>query len=95
MKRTLLLLLMLIIGIIMLYLSQFWFLNLWPRGGLFGIEWLRPAGGLLDRWLRGTMFAPFGLLIWAVGVFLILTYLQRFIDFITRPKDPEKDTSHD
>ncbi len=91
MKRIALLVLILLVGTIMLYLSRFWFLDLWPRSGLFGWEALRPGGGLLGRWLRGTPFAPFELLIWAIGVFLILTYLQKFIDFLF-PADPsEKD----
>ena len=90
MKRVILLLLMLLVGAIMLYLSRFWFLDLWPRAGLFGVAELRPGGGLLGRWLRGTPFAPFELLIWGTGVFLILTYLQKFIDFIT-PAPQEDD----
>lgn len=91
MKRGSLLILMFFVGAIMLYLSQFWFLNLWPRGGLFGIEALRPTGGLLGRWLRGTQFAPFALLIWAVGVFLVLTYLQRFVDYVSKHMGGEGD----
>ena len=82
MKRVLLLLVALFIGIVLLYLSRFWFLDLWPRSGLFGWEALRPQGGLVGRWLRGTPFAPFELLIWVTGAFLILTFLQKIIDFI-------------
>ncbi|MGB0913631.1 MAG: hypothetical protein ACPGSW_08575 [Phaeobacter italicus] len=63
-----------------LYLSRFWFLSLWPRSGLFGLEALRPQGGLLGRWLRGTEAAPYELLIWAVGCFLVLTLVQKFFD---------------
>jgi hypothetical protein len=95
MKRIALLLLIAVLGIIMLYLSRFWFLDLWPRSGLFGWEVLRPGGGLLGRWLRGTPFAPFELLIWSTSVFLILTYLQRFIDFILPTPAPEKDDNHE
>lgn len=91
MKRVLLLLSVTLVGIVFLYLSRFWFLDLWPRGGLFGLEALRPGGGLLGRWLRGTPFAPFELLIWATGVFLILTYLQRVIDYLARPPQHKKD----
>lgn len=91
MKRIVLLFLMAVVGVVMLYLSRFWFLDLWPRSGLFGWPDLRPGGGLLARWLRGTQFAPFELLIWSAGVFLILTYLQRFIDWIT----PHKDDAHE
>ncbi len=69
------------------YLSRFWFLSLWPRTGLFGIEGLRPQGGLLARWLRGTDAAPFELLIWAVGCFLVLTWAQTAYDRLTPPPD--------
>jgi len=98
MKRPLLLILMLIVGIIVLYLSRFWIFDLWGREGLFGWRELRPGGGLLGRWLRGTPVAPFELLVWAIGVFLILTYLQRFIDFLTPASSEDDgqsaDTSH-
>ncbi|AXI46673.1 hypothetical protein C1J03_11965 [Sulfitobacter sp. SK012] len=95
MKRILLLVLVFVVGIVMLYLSRFWFLDLWPRSGLFGWEALRPGGGLLGRWLRGTPFAPFELLIWAIGIFLILTYLQRFIDFILAKTTSQEDDAND
>lgn len=95
MKRISLLLLMLLVAAVLLYLSRFWLFDLWPRSGLFGIQELRPNGGLLARWLRGTPFAPFELLIWAAGGFMVLTYLQKFIDFLTTPKEPEKDETHD
>lgn len=86
-RRVVLLFVMLLIGVVMLYLSRFWWLDLWPRSGLFGWDELRPDGRLLGRWLRGTDFAPFELLIWAVGVFLILTYVQKFIDLIWPAQD--------
>jgi len=95
MKRVLMLLLVAIVGIILFYLSRFWFLNLWPRDGLFGLEELRPRGGLVGQWLRGTKFAPFELLIWITGVFLLLTYLQKFIDFLLPEKTLEEDEHHD
>ncbi len=95
MKRTPLLLLVFLVGLVMLYLSRFWFVELWPRSGLFGVQDLRPGGGLLGRWLRGTPFAPFELLIWGSGVFLILTYLQRLIDFLSKPAAPEREDAHD
>ena len=84
MKRVGLLLLVAAVAIVMFYLSRFWFLDLWPRSGLFGIRDLRPGGGLLGRWLRGTDFRPFELMIWACGVFLILTILQSIIDKLTK-----------
>ncbi len=93
MKRVLILLIVALIAVILLYLSRFWLFDLWPRSGLFGIEELRPGGGLLGRWLRGTQFAPFELLIWACGGFLILTFVQNIIDRLT--KAPEEDDTHD
>lgn len=91
MRRIVLLIAMAVLGTVMLYLSRFWVFNLWPRSGLFGIEELRPTGGLLAVWLRGTPFAPFELLIWASGVFLTLTYLQKFVDFILPAPAPQDD----
>lgn len=91
MRRVILLLVVALAAAVMVYLSRFWFLDLWPRSGLFGVQELRPGGGLLARWLRGTQLAPFELLIWVCGGFLALTYLQRFIDAIIQrlsDKDP-------
>jgi len=93
MKRILLLLIIFVLGTVMLYLSRFWIFDLWPRSGLFGIAELRPGGGLLGRWLRGTPFAPFELLIWATGVFVILTWVQKFYDYAFAPS--EKDETHE
>lgn len=93
MKRIILLILAALTGAILLYLSRFWIFDLWPRSGLFGVEDLRPQGGLLARWLRGTSFAPFELLIWATGGFLILTFIQNIVDRLT--KAPEEDDHHD
>ncbi len=99
MKRVFVLLLVALLGLIMLYVSRFWIFDLWPRSGLFGWAELRPNGGLLARWLRGTSFAPFELLIWAAGVFMILTGLQKIVDFFSATPDahpaPEKDDTHD
>ncbi|MEM8870165.1 MAG: hypothetical protein AAGB10_00210 [Pseudomonadota bacterium] len=58
------------------YLSRYWVFRLWDREGLLGLEVLRPQGGLVGRWLRGTDAAPFELVLWGCGVFLILTILQ-------------------
>lgn len=70
------------VGVAMLYLSRFWVFDLWSRDGLFGVEALRPQGGLLALWLRGTVFAPFELLIWICGVFLALTWLEKLYGLI-------------
>lgn len=67
-------------GAILLYLSPYWPFELWGREGLFGIEAFRPGGDLLGRWLRGTMIAPFDVLIWVVIVFLGLTWIQNGLD---------------
>lgn len=80
MKRIVWLSFIALVGVIMLYLSRFWIWSLWPRDGLLGVSELRPQGGLLATWLRGTDFAPFELLIWAIGVFLVLTFLQKIYD---------------
>ncbi len=104
MKRVFLLVFVGLLGLIMLYLSRFWVFDLWSRPGLFGWAELRPNGGLLARWLRGTPFAPFELLIWAAGVFMILTYLQKIVDYVSPPPEtpaadadttPKKDDAHD
>lgn len=62
--------------LIALYLSRFWPFEWWDRDGLFGIKELRPQGDLMRRWLRGTVFAPFDLLIWSVGGFAVLSILN-------------------
>ena len=64
-------------GAVIIYLSRFWFVNWWDRPGLFGLETLPPRGKLLGTWLRGTDFAPFELLIWALGVFAVLSLLHK------------------
>ena len=79
-RRFLILLFMFFVTAVLVYLSRFWTWSLWPRSGLFGIEELRPQGGLLARWLRGTDAAPYELLIWAVGVFVVLSLLQKLWD---------------
>jgi len=76
---------------IFFYLSRFWFLSLWTRDGLFGFEELRPQGGLLARWLRGTEAAPYELLIWAVGCFLVLSFAQKIYDLFTKTPDAGDD----
>ncbi|KIC48375.1 hypothetical protein [Tateyamaria sp. ANG-S1] len=87
MKRTLWLIFATLIGAILFYVSRFWDFRLWPRDGLFGIEALRPQGGLVGQWLRGTDLAPFELLIWAIGAFLILTLLQKLYDLLNPPPE--------
>jgi len=83
-RRLLWLLLIALLAGVLLYVSRFWGFQFWGREGLFGISTLRPQGGLLSQALRGTPLAPFELLIWVVGVFLILTGLQNIYDRLTR-----------
>ncbi|WP_299621498.1 hypothetical protein [uncultured Tateyamaria sp.] len=87
MKRIVWLSVAALIAAILFYVSRFWSFSLWPRSGLFGIEELRPQGGLVGQWLRGTDFAPFELLIWAVGAFLVLTVLQKLYDRLNPPPE--------
>lgn len=82
MRRAIWLVLVGVLALIFWYVSRYWPWRLWDRDGLFGFEALRPQGGLLGVWLRGTPLQPFELLIWAVGVFLVLTLLQRAWDLL-------------
>ncbi len=83
-RRIILLLLVVVLGIALLYISRFWPVQLWSRPGLFGLSELPPQGGLLGRWLRGTPFAPFELLIWVMWVFALLSGLQWIADKLRR-----------
>lgn len=87
MKRVIWLLVTGAIALVLFYVSRFWDLSLWPRSGLFGIEALRPQGGLVGQWLRGTGLAPFELLIWAIGAFLVLSGAQKLFDLLNPPQD--------
>lgn len=74
---------MLFVALALFYLSRFWPFQWWDRPGLFGWRELRPQGGLVAVWLRGTPLAPYELLVWAVGSFLVLTGLQKLYDWTT------------
>lgn len=87
MKRIFWLILTACVAVILFYLSRFWAFSLWSRDGLFGIKALRPQGDLIDGWVRGTDLAPFDLLIWAVGGFIVLTVLQKLYDRLNPPSD--------
>jgi len=87
MKRLIWMAIVVFVAAVFFYLSRFWTLSLWPRSGLFGIEALRPQGSLVGQWLRGTDFAPFELLIWAIGAFLVLTVLQKLYDRLNPPPE--------
>ncbi|MEO9822829.1 MAG: hypothetical protein ABJQ34_15610 [Paracoccaceae bacterium] len=87
MKRTLWLIVVACVAVVFFYLSRFWLFRFWGRDGLFGQDALRPQGGLVGQWVRGTDFAPFELLIWVIGVFLVLTALQKIFDLFNRPPE--------
>ena len=89
-RRILSLLIIAAVALGLFYLSRFWDFRLWDNQGLFGIKALRPQGGLVAQWLRGTPLAPFELIVWAVGSVLILTGLQKLFDLFT-PKPPSED----
>ncbi|MEM8851717.1 MAG: hypothetical protein AAGE03_17000 [Pseudomonadota bacterium] len=76
-RRVLTLGLMICVVIVLFYASRYWPLRLWGRNEFFGLP---PQGGLIRQWLRGTQFAPFELLIWGIGSFLILTGLQKLLE---------------
>ena len=76
MTRLIGLVLAIVLAVVFLYISRFWIFDLWGREGLFGIEYLRPGGDLLRRELRGTFFAPYDLLVWVAGGFVILSVLD-------------------
>ena len=72
-----------LVGLALFYISRFWGFRLWGTGGLFGIDALRPQGGLLALWLRGTVLAPYELIIWAIGSLLTLTGLQKLLSALS------------
>lgn len=84
-----------VVGLVFFYISRFWDFRLWGREGLFGVEALRPQGGLMAQWLRGTDLAPFELLIWVIAFFAALTTLQKLFDLFPPREDPSKEDAHD
>ncbi|MEM8731164.1 MAG: hypothetical protein AAGF79_14730 [Pseudomonadota bacterium] len=84
MRRIAALLLVALVALVLFYISRFWDFRLWSNDGLFGIKALRPQGGLLAVWLRGTPLAPFELVVWAVGSILLLSGLQTVLDRLGR-----------
>ena len=76
-RRLISLFIVLLVGAVLFYISRFWPFSLWGREGLFGFEALRPQGGLLARWLRGTPLSPYELVIWGGLCFAALSVLDR------------------
>ena len=65
------------------YVSRFWVFEWWGREGLFGVEELRRGGDLWRRWMNDLGLGPFDILFWAVGVFVVLTIVQKIWDAAT------------
>ena len=82
MSRLLSLALMLFVALCLFYVSRFWDFRLWSNDGLFGWEALRPQGGLVAVWLRGTFLAPYELLVWAIGSVLVLSGLESILGYL-------------
>ncbi len=57
MRRALSILIVICVAIILLYVSRFWPVELWGRRGPLGELGLRPGGGMVQFWLRGTPLA--------------------------------------
>lgn len=72
-----------IIAAALFYISRFWPFELWARRGALAEYGLRPQGGLLQVWLRGTAFSPFELVIWALLSFGILTLVEKIFGTLT------------
>ena len=76
-------------ALVLFYISRFWDFRLWS-GGLFGIDALRPQGGLVAQWLRGTPLAPYELVVWLVGGFLFLSALEWLFSRLWPVTPPEE-----
>jgi len=74
--------LVLCVAVVLFYLSRFWPFDLWTRQSWLAQVGLRPQGGLLQLWLRGTGFAQFELIIWGVASFLILSITEKLVQLI-------------
>lgn len=62
---------------IAVYVSRFWIWTApWGNDGLFGIKSFSPYGDTLRRWLSGTWFRDFDLIIWFCAAIVVLSALQ-------------------
>jgi len=89
MKKTVSIIIVAAAGFVLLYISRFWIFELWDRPGLFDLKELPPQGGLFARWIRGTNFAPFELILWTIGGFLALTGLEKLFSIFKRKEKTE------
>ena len=59
------------------YVSRFWIWKApWGNDGAFGLKLFSPYGDALRRWLGGTWFRDFDLVIWGCAAILLLSILQ-------------------
>ena len=65
------------------YASPWWPFRLWDNPGLLGMASLRPGGDVVAFLTRGTPLAPYDLMIWGTGCFLVLTLFQKVWNRIT------------
>ena len=72
----------LLLAAIIAYASRYWIFDLWGREGLLGLRWLPPQGALIRNWTGGTIWAAFDILLWGVGAFLLLSFVQSIRDRI-------------
>jgi hypothetical protein len=70
----------LLLAALIAYVSRYWVFDLWPREGLFGVQSLPPQGDLVRRWLGGTVWSPFDIVIWGIAAFLLLSLVQAVAD---------------
>ena len=71
-----------LLAVVIAYASRYWIFDLWGREGLAGLQSLPPQGELIRRWTGGTIWSPFDIVLWGVGAFLLLTFVQAIRDRI-------------
>lgn len=81
MKTALATVIVVCIAVALFYISRFWPFDLWTRQSWLAQLGLRPQGGLLQVWLRGTPFAQFELIIWAVASFVVLSWTEKLVQW--------------
>lgn len=86
MRRMIAILIVICVAIILLYVSRFWPVELWGRRSPLGELGLRPGGGMVQFWLRGTPLAQFDLIIWVVGSFITLSLTEKLVQRVAPAK---------
>lgn len=78
-------------ALVLLYISRFWPFELWSRQSALGQFGLRPGGGMLQTWLRGTPFSQFELIVWAVLAFVSLSVVEKLLDWLAPANGTDAD----